>query len=67
MAGVLDVGYTGTVKVKIFNPTNSTVQINTGDAIAQLLVIPIMLVNPVAASSLAPTKRGTDGGINRLK
>lgn len=40
VAGVIDNGYTGEIKVAMHNLTDSVVQIFTGEKIAQLILIP---------------------------
>lgn len=40
-AGVIDCGYTGEVKIKLFNHSNVIYSINVGDKIAQMIIIPI--------------------------
>lgn len=43
-AGCIDIGYRGEVKVHLYNFSNTPYKVNTGDKIAQLLTIPINLL-----------------------
>jgi len=68
MAGVVDAGYRGTIKVKLYNPSNNDVFIRAGDRIAQL--VPLLSINaqPVLSDSIrANTGRGEAGGINAVR
>ncbi len=60
MAGVVDSGYRGEVKVLIFNTGKEGVRIEKGDRIAQLLVIPVCEVK-WEESPLDETLRGEGG------
>lgn len=66
-AGVVDAGYQGELLVKIFNPTDDVLQINPGDAIGQILLIPIItpavLEIPLDEIHKNETQRGANGGI----
>jgi len=62
--GVIDSGYRGEVMVT-FNVTANDLDFVTkyaiGDRIAQLLIIPVPLVQFVEVDELSETQRGTDG------
>lgn len=60
-AGCIDSGYTGEIKVKLFNHSDRDYQVNVGDKIAQLLTIPISLENYRKSDQLPDTTRGTLG------
>lgn len=66
-AGVVDAGYQGELLVKIFNPTDDPLRIKHGEAIAQVLLIPIItpavLEVPLEAIHKTETQRGASGGI----
>lgn len=65
LAGVIDTGYRGEVKVKIYNSSKETVYIDPGDLVAQL--VPVLTLNiPLVETDLieTDTSRGTSGGIN---
>jgi dUTP pyrophosphatase len=60
--GLIDAGYRGEIRVLLLNtdPAN-TFKVEAGDRIAQLVVAPIALAEPVEVESLADSTRG-DGG-----
>ena len=66
-AGVVDAGYQGEILIKVFNPINEELKIKAGDAIGQLLVIPILtpVVSEVDLSEIHKdnSQRGSTGGI----
>jgi dUTP pyrophosphatase len=60
--GLIDSGYRGEVRVLLLNTDPAeTFRVEAGDRIAQLLITPIALAEPVAADALADSTRG-DGG-----
>lgn len=60
--GLIDAGYRGEVRVLLLNTDPAeTFRVAPGDRIAQLVVTPIALVDPVEVESLGETARG-DGG-----
>lgn len=61
LAGVIDHGYTGEVKVCLINHGHQTTEIKTGDKIAQLLIQPASLCGVVEVDSLDETERGAGG------
>jgi dUTP pyrophosphatase len=66
-AGIVDSSFAGEILVKIINVTNKNIIINKGDAIAQLLIIPVEIPGflEVAIKEIhkIPTDRGIEGGI----
>lgn len=62
--GLIDVGYTGAIRVKLQNHKSSGYLVNKGDKISQLVILPIV---PMKNSDLevveqfAPTERGDNG------
>lgn len=60
LAGVLDQDFRGEVQIMLTG-SSSTVEIQAGDRIAQLLIQPVIKVDPVEASELSDTTRA-DGG-----
>jgi len=66
-AGVVDAGYQGEILIKVFNPISEELKIRVGDAIGQLLVIPILtpVVSEVDLSEIHQdnSQRGDTGGI----
>ena len=51
-AGVIDSGYRGEICVKLYNHGNTSYSINTGDRIAQLLILPVIEVEVVSCDTL---------------
>jgi len=60
-AGCIDFGYTGEVKVHVYNHDTEPYKVNKGDKIAQLLTIPINLNSYNQVDSLEETDRGMNG------
>ena len=58
--GVIDPGYTGDLKIVLYNTDPKPFEVQTGDRIAQLLVVPVTPLTPVGRP-LDTTARG-DGG-----
>lgn len=59
--GVIDVGYTGSIKVKLYNHTDQDYYVKKGDKISQLVIIPILTPELEIVNELDNTERG-DGG-----
>ena len=60
--GLIDSGYRGEVRVLLLNTDPAEVfRVEPGDRIAQLVITPIALAEPVEAEALADSARG-DGG-----
>jgi len=60
--GLIDSGYRGEVRVLLLNTDPAEIfRVEPGDRIAQLLITPIALPNPVEASALADSSRGEGG------
>jgi len=60
--GLIDAGYRGELRVLLLNTDPAeTFRIEPGDRIAQLVLTPIALADPVEAAELADSARG-DGG-----
>ncbi len=60
--GLIDAGYRGEIRVLLLNTDPAeTFRVEPGDRIAQLVITPIALPEPVEAESLADSARG-DGG-----
>lgn len=59
--GTIDYGYTGSIKVKIYNHSNQPYTFKRGDKIAQLVVVKIEMVEPVVVDQLKKTDRGDNG------
>lgn len=60
--GLIDAGYRGEIRVLLLNTDPAeTFRVEPGDRIAQLLITPVALAEPVEAEALAESARG-DGG-----
>lgn len=59
--GVIDCGYTGSIVVKLYNHTEEEYEVQKGDKIAQLVIMPIITPELELVNSLCETERG-DGG-----
>lgn len=59
--GTIDVGYTGSIRVKLYNHGSVAYAVNRGDKISQLVILPILTPELELVDSLAKTERG-DGG-----
>jgi len=61
LAGVIDADYLGEIGVVLVNHGDKTVEVREGDRIAQLLVQPVAMVQPVDVEEFMETLRGTGG------
>ncbi len=61
LGGVIDAGYRGEVKVLIRNLSLETLQLEAGDRIAQLLILPVQTPEVVEVEDLDETVRGMGG------
>jgi dUTP pyrophosphatase len=61
VGGVIDSGYTGSIKVVLENKLGHDVVISKGDRIAQLLIIPCLLGEVKLVPELPETERGNGG------
>lgn len=59
--GVIDVGYTGSIAVKLYNHSDKPYELKAGDKISQLVVMPILTPSFELVDELEATERG-DGG-----
>ena len=59
--GTVDAGYTGAIRVKLFNHGLADVHIQKGQKIAQVVIKKIITPKPVLADSLEATDRGDNG------
>lgn len=59
--GVIDSGYTGSIKVKIYNHSDKSYNIKSGDKISQLVILPIITPELEVVESLEDTDRGNNG------
>lgn len=61
LAGVIDSDYRGEIKAVLINHGPESIRIHPGDRIAQLLIQPVAMFEPVEAKSLPDTERGNGG------
>lgn len=59
--GVIDVGYTGSIVVKLYNNSDEDYIVNAGDKISQLVILPIITPELELVDSLEDTERGNNG------
>ena len=59
--GTVDAGYTGSIKIKLFNHGYDDKQFFRGQKIAQIVILPIITPELELVDSLEDTERGTGG------
>lgn len=59
--GVIDVGYTGSIVVKLYNNSGRDYKVNAGDKISQLVILPILTPALEIVERLEETERGAGG------
>ena len=59
--GVIDIGYTGSIRVKLYNNSTEPYVFNRGDKIIQLVILPVLLSDIAIVDSLEATERGDNG------
>lgn len=59
--GIIDSDYRGAIKVNVTNNSHDRAVITDGERIAQLIVVPIGLPEPVEIVALTDTERGEGG------
>ena len=59
--GVIDSGYTGSIRVKLYNLSDIDFTFLAGDKITQLVILPVVIPRLELVNSLNETERG-DGG-----
>lgn len=61
LAGVIDSDYRGELKVALTTCKKTTMRIEQGDRIAQLLIVPVSMLQCIEVDSLDDTERGACG------
>ena len=61
LGGVIDEGYTGSIKVKLYNTTRVPYYFHAGDKIAQLVIQPYIAPDLEVVDELTETDRGAAG------
>ncbi|MBR6701768.1 MAG: dUTP diphosphatase [Clostridia bacterium] len=59
--GVIDSDYRGEVCVGVINQLSEPYTINPGERIAQLVILPVSLIEPIEVDELDETERGAGG------
>lgn len=59
--GVVDMGYTGSIRVKLYNRGTEDYEVKRGDKITQLVIIPIITPHLELVDELGETERGDNG------
>lgn len=59
--GVIDSGYTGSIRVKLYNHGAESYMIEKGDKISQLVLLPIYTPDLEQVTALEETERGSGG------
>lgn len=59
--GVIDTGYTGSIKVKLYNNSGYDYTVQKGDKISQLVILPILTPELELVENLKDTERGANG------
>lgn len=59
--GVIDVGYTGSIVVKLYNHSGYDYKVNAGDKISQLVIMPILAPTLEIVDELEVRGRGNNG------
>lgn len=59
--GVVDAGYTGSIRVKLFNHGTSAYKVKAGDKIAQLVILPVAAPPLELVEEFEQTERGDQG------
>jgi dUTP pyrophosphatase len=59
--GVIDVGYTGSICVKLYNHSGYDYKVNEGDKISQLVILPIWSPDLELVDELDEADRGNNG------
>lgn len=59
--GVIDVGYTGSIRVKLYNNSDVNYEVKSGDKISQLVILPILTPKLKVVDKLDETERGNGG------
>lgn len=59
--GVIDVGYTGSIAVKLYNHSNMDYAVHKGDKITQLVVVRIDIPELSVVDKFTETERGNGG------
>lgn len=59
--GLIDSGYTGSIRVKPYNHSNDTFIVQPGDKISQIIILPVPHIELMQVEELEDTERGSNG------
>lgn len=59
--GLIDEGYTGSIRVKLYNHSDLPYSVKRGDKITQLVVVPVTAPSIELVPELSKTERGNNG------
>lgn len=59
--GVIDRGYTGSIRVKLFNHGTEDYRVRRGNKISQLVIVPVLTPTLEVVQELEETERGDNG------
>lgn len=59
--GLIDRGYTGSIRVKLFNHGTENYLVHRGDKISQLVIVPVLTPTLEVVDKLDETERGKNG------
>ena len=59
--GVIDRGYTGSIRVKLFNHGTEDYHVRRGNKISQLVIVPVLTPTLEVVQELEETERGDNG------
>lgn len=59
--GIIDIGYDGSIVVKLYNHGDTDYEVKKGDKISQLLIVPILPVDLELVEELVGGERGGNG------
>lgn len=59
--GTIDSGYTGKLNIGVYNPQDEAIRLETGDRIAQIVLIPLVIFPCRVVDELPRTVRGPEG------
>lgn len=59
--GLIDCGYTGSIRVKLYNSGHEPYMVSAGDKISQIVIMPVVLHDCKVVDELADTDRGDNG------
>jgi dUTP pyrophosphatase len=59
--GIIDEGYVGSIKVKLYNHSRNRYEVKCGDKISQLIIVPIVIPVLEYVDKLEETERGSNG------